>query len=93
MGGKELATDLELSEDDFFAVRASSIAAPEDNSSAGAAIVVGASDSMTSGEVYLCVADGVGSWREYGVDPREYSHRYIFFHRLLLFYKVICNNM
>lgn len=24
---------------------------------------------------YLGVADGVGSWREYGVDPREFSHR------------------
>lgn len=25
--------------------------------------------------VYLCVADGVGSWRQYGVDPRDFSHR------------------
>ena len=25
--------------------------------------------------VYMCVADGVGSWRQYGVDPRKYSHR------------------
>jgi hypothetical protein len=25
--------------------------------------------------VYLCVADGVGSWRQYGVDPRNFSHR------------------
>lgn len=24
---------------------------------------------------YLGVADGVGSWREYGVDPREFAHR------------------
>jgi protein phosphatase PTC7 len=24
---------------------------------------------------YMGVADGVGSWREYGVDPREFSHR------------------
>jgi protein phosphatase PTC7 len=24
---------------------------------------------------YFGVADGVGSWREYGVDPREFSHR------------------
>lgn len=24
---------------------------------------------------YLGVADGVGSWREYGVNPREFSHR------------------
>ena len=26
-------------------------------------------------QVYLCVADGVGSWRQYGVDPRQFSHR------------------
>jgi len=25
--------------------------------------------------VYMGVADGVGSWREYGVDPRNFSHR------------------
>ncbi len=25
--------------------------------------------------IYLCVADGVGSWRQFGVDPRLYSHR------------------
>lgn len=24
---------------------------------------------------YVGIADGVGSWREHGVDPREYSHR------------------
>jgi protein phosphatase PTC7 len=27
-----------------------------------------------SDHVYLCVADGVGSWRDYGVDPRLFSH-------------------
>jgi CBS domain-containing protein len=26
-------------------------------------------------QVYFCVADGVGSWRQYGIDPREYSHK------------------
>eukprot|EP00607_Mallomonas_marina_P006683 CAMPEP_0182437756 /NCGR_PEP_ID=MMETSP1167-20130531/85259_1 /TAXON_ID=2988 /ORGANISM="Mallomonas Sp, Strain CCMP3275" /LENGTH=448 /DNA_ID=CAMNT_0024630787 /DNA_START=507 /DNA_END=1853 /DNA_ORIENTATION=+ len=25
-------------------------------------------------QIYVCVADGVGSWRQYGVDPRLYSH-------------------
>lgn len=25
--------------------------------------------------LYMAVADGVGSWREYGVDPRNFSHR------------------
>ena len=29
----------------------------------------------TPSYVYLCVADGVGSWRGYGVDPRDFSHR------------------
>lgn len=27
--------------------------------------------------VYLCVADGVGIWRQYGLDPRLYSHRLV----------------
>jgi len=28
-------------------------------------------------QIYLCVADGVGSWRQFGVDPRAYSHRLV----------------
>jgi len=28
-------------------------------------------------QTYMCVADGVGSWRQYGVDPRLYSHRLV----------------
>lgn len=28
-------------------------------------------------QVYACVADGVGSWRQHGVDPRLYSHRLV----------------
>lgn len=34
-------------------------------------------ESVTGQEpthTYVCVTDGVGSWRSYGVDPREYSH-------------------
>ena len=31
--------------------------------------------SKDSSQVYLCVADGVGSWRQYGVDPRQFSHK------------------
>lgn len=27
--------------------------------------------------VYLCVADGVGSWRQHGVDPRQFSHNIV----------------
>lgn len=26
-------------------------------------------------QVFIAVADGVGSWRQYGIDPREYSHK------------------
>ena len=37
-------------------------------------IRVPGSDPLQS-QVYLCVADGVGSWRQYGVDPRQFSHR------------------
>lgn len=33
--------------------------------------------NSSGGLVYLCLADGVGSWRMYDVDPREYSHRLV----------------
>jgi hypothetical protein len=28
-------------------------------------------------QVYMCVADGVGSWRQYGVDPRLFAHKLV----------------
>jgi len=28
-----------------------------------------------SSQAFICVADGVGSWRQYDVDPRQFSHR------------------
>lgn len=28
-------------------------------------------------QLYIGVADGVGSWRQYGVDPRLFSHKLI----------------
>jgi protein phosphatase PTC7 len=28
-------------------------------------------------QVFFCVADGVGSWRQYGVDPRLFAHRLV----------------
>jgi hypothetical protein len=37
---------------------------------------VPSTDGLQS-QVYLCVADGVGSWRQYGVDPRQFSHRLV----------------
>lgn len=36
-----------------------------------------AKDKAVRKFTYLGVADGVGSWREYGVDPREFSHRFM----------------
>lgn len=37
--------------------------------------VVPPTHNTSNSHIYLCVADGVGSWRQYGVDPRAYSHR------------------
>ena len=37
--------------------------------------VVSPTLSTSRSHIYLCVADGVGSWRQFGVDPRQYSHR------------------
>ena len=36
-----------------------------------------AGDGKNASQTYLCVADGVGSWRQYGVDPRKFSHRLV----------------
>lgn len=31
-------------------------------------------ETFSSGkQVYACVADGVGSWRQFGIDPRLYA--------------------
>ena len=54
----------------------------------GSTEVVSPTLSTSSSHIYLCVADGVGSWRQFGVDPRAYSHRYgvcVLCHSLLLF--------
>ena len=32
-------------------------------------------DETLQPQQYLCVADGVGSWRQYGIDPRLFSHK------------------
>lgn len=55
----ELATDLSLSEDAHFV---STVTLPDEV------------DKTLRKFTYIGVADGVGSWREYGVDPREFSH-------------------
>lgn len=60
LGQSEYASDPELSEDAHFVAR---VKLPDGN------------DQTLRSLVYLGVADGVGSWREYDVDPREFSHR------------------
>ena len=60
-GAQELSNDLSMCEDAHFALRV-----PADPLS-----------SYSSEQVYLCAADGVGSWRQYGIDPRQFSHRLV----------------
>lgn len=59
-GASELCSDISLCEDASFALR-----------------VDGKHQSTfktQQTQTYLCVADGVGSWRQYGVDPRQFAH-------------------
>jgi len=59
-GANEVSHDSSLSEDAHFAIE------------------VSLTDPTTNEPlplIYTGVADGVGSWREYNVDPREFSHR------------------
>jgi len=59
-GPQALATDLSLSEDAHFSIRVNL----EDET-----------DQVLRDVTYFGVADGVGSWRQYGVDPRLFSHK------------------
>eukprot|EP00533_Pseudo-nitzschia_delicatissima_P008111 CAMPEP_0116088520 /NCGR_PEP_ID=MMETSP0327-20121206/5914_1 /TAXON_ID=44447 /ORGANISM="Pseudo-nitzschia delicatissima, Strain B596" /LENGTH=618 /DNA_ID=CAMNT_0003579607 /DNA_START=469 /DNA_END=2325 /DNA_ORIENTATION=- len=59
-GPQDLATDLTLSEDAHFSIRVNL----EDET-----------DHVLRDVTYFGVADGVGSWRQYGVDPRLFSHK------------------
>eukprot|EP00566_Odontella_aurita_P008338 CAMPEP_0113533788 /NCGR_PEP_ID=MMETSP0015_2-20120614/4803_1 /TAXON_ID=2838 /ORGANISM="Odontella" /LENGTH=645 /DNA_ID=CAMNT_0000432887 /DNA_START=210 /DNA_END=2147 /DNA_ORIENTATION=+ /assembly_acc=CAM_ASM_000160 len=59
-GPKDYSTDPDLSEDAHFVSR---VEVPDE---------VGAEFRFVT---YMGVADGVGSWREYGVDPRDFSHK------------------
>lgn len=56
----EYSTDPDLSEDAYFTT---TVRLPDEK------------DQSMRQFTYLGVADGVGSWREYGVDPREFSRR------------------
>ncbi len=44
-------------------------------------------------QLYMCIADGVGSWREYGVDPRQFSHGYENPLHLCFFFSIIYNKL
>jgi serine/threonine protein phosphatase PrpC len=61
-GASELSDNAELSEDAYFV---STVKLPDEKG------------SNSRDVTYLGVADGVGSWREYGVDPRLFSHKLI----------------
>mmetsp|Transcript_10868 Transcript_10868/g.16217 ORF Transcript_10868/g.16217 Transcript_10868/m.16217 type:complete len:660 (+) Transcript_10868:208-2187(+) len=58
-GPHEFCMDNSLSEDAYFSTK---VRLPDEAS--------GKKKDM----VYMGVADGVGSWRQYGVDPRDFSH-------------------
>lgn len=62
-GPGALCTDMSLCEDAGFCIPVSGNNMP---------------GSETPGEhVYMVVADGVGSWRQYGVDPRLFAHKLV----------------
>jgi protein phosphatase PTC7 len=59
-GPTDLATDPDLSEDSHFVSEVE---------------LLGESGIEMQRLLYMGVADGVGSWREYNVDPRDFSHK------------------
>lgn len=59
-GPQDLATDPGLSEDAHFVKEVE---------------LLGESGTALQKLLYMGVGDGVGSWREYGVDPRAFSHK------------------
>eukprot|EP00980_Cylindrotheca_fusiformis_P031571 scaffold26564_cov122-Cylindrotheca_fusiformis.AAC.5 len=59
-GARDPSTDPELSEDAHFMA---SVKFPDDKT------------GVVRDFLYFGVADGVGSWREYDVDPRDFSHK------------------
>lgn len=59
-GTRDLSTDLELSEDAYFSTRV---------------FLEDEIDRKLRDVTYFGVADGVGSWRQRGIDPRTFSHK------------------
>lgn len=41
-------------------------------------VVPVASGAAVRSQSYVCVADGVGSWKQFGIDPREFAHRLVY---------------
>ena len=62
-GPGDLCSNLSLCEDAYFSTTVNGGCTPFDPEPAS--------------HVYMVVADGVGSWRQYGVDPRLYAHRLV----------------
>ena len=58
-GPNDFSSDVSLSEDAYFITK---VRLPDETC------------SKKKDMMYMGVADGVGSWRQYGVDPREFSH-------------------
>eukprot|EP00428_Durinskia_dybowskii_P073064 CAMPEP_0170412594 /NCGR_PEP_ID=MMETSP0117_2-20130122/31058_1 /TAXON_ID=400756 /ORGANISM="Durinskia baltica, Strain CSIRO CS-38" /LENGTH=574 /DNA_ID=CAMNT_0010670307 /DNA_START=151 /DNA_END=1875 /DNA_ORIENTATION=- len=75
-GADELSSDLDLCEDAHFALKVNDPILSSEGES-GKLVSSGECSESTHSHVYLCVADGVGSWRQFGVDPRDYSHRLV----------------
>lgn len=75
----EMATDMTLCEDAFFVTAYPPPKNATHGTALGQASEIGTSiDLPKPGEdsqqlIYLCVADGVGSWRAFGIDPRLYA--------------------
>jgi len=79
-GPGEMATDMSLCEDAFFvqSYPAAANASAQPTAPGGTSDIGTSIDLPKNGEpiqqlLYLCVADGVGSWREFGIDPRLYA--------------------
>ncbi len=66
-GARDLCTDTNLCEDAHFSLTVKGATVPD---------AQGSSNSQHT-HTYLCVADGVGSWRQYGVDPRLFAHNLV----------------
>lgn len=66
-GPQDLCVDPALSEDSHFTINVK-----------GQAVRGAEGSSVTEHtHTYLCVADGVGSWRQYGVDPRLFANKLV----------------